>query len=171
MTVRLATKLSLVIYAFLLLSCRNDKTRTPIGNKLNSGDSASATTNKGIDSTGFPAYWKDFRKAVLSYDTSKLVTLTHFPIQTRGIFDSDPIIEYSKKQFPAVFYCFMEQYSGDQNGSAEFDLVKSTEIPKEEITHGQVRIGDMWFFLKNKKWELRFLYLDEETRDSIMVRL
>ena len=65
----------------------------------------------------------------------------------------------------------MEQYSGDQNGSAEFDLVKSTEIPKEEITHGQVRIGDMWFFLKNKKWELRFLYLDEETRDSIMVRL
>lgn len=166
MSLSMAKKLSVIICASLLLSCQN-KRNNDNTNKLTSANSNSMMSNRIVDSTGFNEYWEQFRKAVLVFDTTKLETLTSFPIQTRGTYDSDPNIEYSKKQFPRVFYFFLGQYSGDQNGNAEFDIIKSTIIPKEKVTHNQIRIGDMVFFLTNKKWKLNFLYLNYDTIDSI----
>jgi hypothetical protein len=170
MSFTFAKKLSVIICAFLFCSCQNKRSNNNSSEKLGSSDSSLSTINKIIDSTGFIEYWKDFRKVVLAFDTNKLGTLTSFPIQTRGTYDSDPNIEYSKKQFPRVFYFFLGQYSGDANGSAEFDIIKSTELPKEKVTHDQIRIGDMVFFLTDKKWKLNFLYLDYDTMDSIKAK-
>ena len=170
MLFKFAKRLSVIICAFLFFSCQNKTSNNNSSDKLSASDSSSGTTNKFIDSTGFIEYWKEFRKAALVFDTNKLVTLTGFPIQTRGTYDSDPNIEYSKKQFPRVFYYFLGQYSGHANGSAEFDIIKSTEIPKEEVTHDQIRIGDMVFFLTDKKWKLNLLYLNYDTIDSIKAK-
>jgi hypothetical protein len=160
-------KLSTIIWLFLFFGCQNEKGSDKINDKVDSGNSRSAVTNEIIDSTGFIKYWTDFRQAVLNADTNKLITLTDFPLQARGSFDSDPVIEYSKQQFSRVFNFFLEQSVGDGTGSTEFDKIKSQEAPKEKGIHDQIRIGGMIFFLTDKKWKLGFLYLDYDTIDSI----
>jgi len=165
-------RLLVIICTFLFFACQNEengkkKVIAKNDGKSDSGSFDSITTNEIVGPADFIEYWKKFRQAVLNSDTNKISSLTDFPIQTRGSLDSDPIIEYSKRQFPRLFNFFLKQWAGDENSSSEFDIIKSTEVPKDKVTHDQVRVGDMVFFLTDKKWKLTFLYLDYETIDSI----
>jgi hypothetical protein len=153
-------RLSAIIFFFLFFSCQNEKSSKKSNDKLDSNNLVSTTPNKIIDSTGFIKYWLDFRQAVLNSDTNKLITLSRFPIQTRGTFDGDPIIEYSKQEFVKVFNLFLKKWIGDGSSTTPYDIIKLTKIPAEEISHNQIRIGDMVFFLTNKKWKLQFLYFE-----------
>ena len=160
-------KLSTIILLLLFFGCQNEKGSDKTNGKPDSGNVRSAVPDEIIDSTGFIKYWIDFRQAVLNADTNKLITLTDFPLQARGSFDSDPVIEYPKQQFSRVFNFFLKQSVGDGTASTEFDLIKSKEIPKDEVIHDQFRIGGMIFFRTDKKWKMNFLYLDYETIDSM----
>src|SRR3712207_257736 len=57
----------------------------------------------------FATFWTDFRGAILSKDTSSIQAMTHFPFQTRGESDSDPVVEYSKEEFPSVLQAYLQQ--------------------------------------------------------------
>lgn len=165
-------RLIVISSAFIFFACQNKKngdknTIEKTSDKPAADSVHSINANKNADSTGFPEYWKDFRQAVLNADTNKLSSLTGFPIQTRGSLDSDPVIEYSKQQFPTVFNFYLKQWAGDEKGNTEFDIIKSTELPTNKVIHDQSRVGDMVFYLADKKWRLRFLYLNDDTIDSI----
>ncbi len=41
-------------------------------------------------------FWAEFRLAVLAKDNQKLVSMTQFPLEVRGVDDSQPAKQYSK---------------------------------------------------------------------------
>ncbi len=98
----------------------------------------------------FSAFWDNFRAAILNQDTIKIIATTHFPFQTRGELDSDPVIEYSKDEFPFVLQTYLQQQEYTAlNEQSEFELIKATtDVRKEQQTGDWVRIGDMEF----KEW-------------------
>ena len=157
-------KLSLIILSLLFIACKNTNQGNnlkPTGEKPDSSKSNSSVVTSNdtdFDSSNFISYWKVFRQAVLQSDSNKLISLTEFPLYARGSLDDDPQLEYSRKQFPRVFHFFLVE---------EYDLIKDTEMPKDEVVKNQISVGDMTFFLIDKKWKLNFLYLDYDTIDSI----
>jgi hypothetical protein len=127
----------------------------------------------GADTTSTPesftAFWRRFRLAVLGSDTSQLIAITEFPLETRGPDDSDTIIEMDKKKFVPFFNAYLKQWSGlDLQGSTELDGIKKTESPtKNDLGKDQVRMGDLIFERKVNGWRLIFAYLNEDTIDSL----
>jgi|GEM_PF-2557359 len=115
----------------------------------------------------FSDYWKEFRAAVLGRDFDRVFSLTEFPVETRGELDDDPVVEYTRSRFRPVWDLFLQQWAGDTAGKSELDVIRETQAPEAKISHGQVRIADMVFFLSKGKWKLNFLYLQPDTIDSL----
>ena len=116
-------------------------------------------------SNSFLKFWQTFRQAVIDYDTSKIISLTDFPLETRGEMDSDPIVKYDRKKFPKVFHAFLNQASGIIDGT-EFDLIEKTDNPdKKYIQETYDRVGDLQFKYINKQWRLTFAYLNIQDED------
>ncbi len=138
---------------------RNDTTK-----EIKSNPSVNEVKSKSSSGV-FLIFWKNFRTAVLSSDTTQIIEQTQFPFQTRGPLDNDPTIEYSKKNFSRVFSAFLGQWNGlDLDGGTELDLIKKTEIPnKDNIQGNYARIGDLVFDKQHKTWRLVFVYLNDET--------
>lgn len=116
----------------------------------------------------FNSFWQTFRQAVLSSDKVLIKSLTAFPLKYRGSSDSDPVVKISQDQFDKVFPLFLKQWSGeDLEGSTELDYIKKTVRSSGQVINGRIRIGDMIFYLNQGKWELNFIYLNNETIDSL----
>ncbi len=108
----------------------------------------------------FRTYWTLFRKAVIEKDTSTIIALATFPIQTRGTFDSDPIIKLNKGRFKKTFFSFLESFNGiDLEAGTNYDFIKNKKVISERVVNNRIRIGDMVFlYIKNEGWRLSFLY-------------
>ena len=112
----------------------------------------------------FQVFWSQFREYILSRDTSGIISLTRFPIETRGSLDSDPTIFYNKREFIPVFNRFLTQLSGSNTTNlreTEFELIQRTSIPSS-LDRQSGRVGNMIFGIVDGEWRLVFLYIQLE---------
>lgn len=125
----------------------------------------------------FQIYWDDFRNAVLAWDKEKVADMTHFPFETRGPDDSEPIIRINRGQFiKCILERSMRQYERDAkiNGipveeslrEAIFNT-KTLKADKQIVNgnsgqpHDFVRVFDMIFKRVKGRWKWTFVFLEE----------
>ncbi len=101
-------------------------------------------------------------------DNQKLMTMTHFPLEVRGVDDSQPAKQYKKEQFETIFKKILEQPVIRMEGekiitNTTKDIIGSTKtITKEHtMTADSFRVDQLVFELKNRKWKLVRAYLEE----------
>lgn len=123
------------------------------------------------------AFWIDFRNAVLSDDPAEIKKYVKFPLETRGAYDDDPIIEVDEDKFGEVFALYLAEagvLAGDvhryhldfivQNktleckGGDDYDNAESY-INLARVEGDWARADDMVFVKKDGKWLLAFIYL------------
>lgn len=161
-----------VVFVLLFTSCQDHSTdkagQKPASDSTTEG-TASSSTKTELLNEDFAGFWEKFRTAVINNDTAQIIALTEFPFLARGPSDSDPTVEYSKKEFVKVFSAYLDQYNGqDLEGNTEDYLIKKTELPKrEDVQADYARIGDLVFGKSGKDWKLVFAYLNYETIDSL----
>jgi hypothetical protein len=124
---------TLTIGLFMFIGCQNSK--SSMTNNDAKEDSLTTFDNRSLfksnaDSSDFQTFWGQFREAVLTNDTSKIISWTKLPIEAKGVLDSDPIIKYGQNEFTRIFKDFLKQPTGtnisDLNES-QIDLIKTTE--------------------------------------------
>lgn len=162
-----------MILMCLMISC-NNKEKKNTSSLMDTVKLASTSSENPrgdfSDSTfeGFNRFWQKFRTSVIHSDTAQIMSLTFFPLQTRGTFDDDPIEFENKERFDKVFFVFLNQWDGQNlDGLSQLDLIQKMEKPNGDIHNKQVRIGDMVFTFKNGDWKLSFLYFNEETKETL----
>jgi hypothetical protein len=113
-------------------------------------------------------FWTEFRLAVLAKDNQKLVSMTQFPLEVRGVDDSQAAKQYQKEQFETVFTKILEQPVVTMEGekiitNTTRDVINSTKIITKEhsMTDDSFRVDQLVFELKNKQWKLVRAYLEE----------
>lgn len=113
-------------------------------------------------------FWTEFRQAVLANDNKKLIGMTQFPLEVRGVDDSQPVTQYKKEQFDTIFKKILDQPVVTMEGekiitNTTKTVIKSTNtITKDHIMTGDsFRVDQMVFELKNKQWKLVRAYLEE----------
>ena len=113
-------------------------------------------------------FWSEFRQAVLAKDNQKLVGMTQFPLEVRGVDDSQPAKYYKKEQFEAIFRKILDQPVFTMEGekiitNTTNDIIDSTkQITKEHsMTDNSFRVDQLVFEQKDKKWKLVRAYLEE----------
>ena len=169
-------KISLYLIALTLIfgSCQNTSnekkdSQLKTDTVATSNPIGPVTKDKKLYSESFDEFWKSFRQAVSTSDTSLLVALTQFPFETRGPLDSDPTIRHNKQKFPNVFQAFLNQWNGmDLEGTTELESIKKTiTINKKNISDEYTRVGDLVFKKTKDGWKLVFAYLNNETIDEL----
>ncbi|MBO9682939.1 MAG: hypothetical protein J7502_09775 [Flavisolibacter sp.] len=163
-----------IILTLIVASCQGNPNtkkveRDSIDRGAHSNSIVTVKTSDTLNTENFSEFWKIFRNSVLSSDTSQIVAMTEFPFQTRGPFDSDPTVEYNKRQFLTVFRAFLNQWNGmDLEGTTELESIKTTVTPDEtDIVNDYARIGGLVFNKTKKGWKLVFAYLNNETIDLL----
>ena len=113
-------------------------------------------------------FWTEFRQAVLAKDNQKLASMTQFPLEVRGVDDSQPAVQYKKEQFETIFKKILEQPVVTMEGdkiitNTTRDIIISTKIITKEhsMTADSFRVDQLVFELKNKQWLLVRAYLEE----------
>src|SRR5690349_4744466 len=165
----------IIILILLTVSCQNQTTNKSAQkqnadtSKEDKATTAIKTIEPELSNENFFNFWKDFRTAILDFDTSQIIAQTEFPFLTRGSLDSDPTIEYNKKKFVRVFTAFLTQWNGlEMEGGSELDIIKKTEVPKkDDVQNDYARIGDLVFNKQDNSWKLVFVYLNDETIESL----
>ena len=114
------------------------------------------------------AFWTEFRQAVLANDTRKLMSMTSFPLEVRGVDDSQPARQYPKEQFETIFKKILEQPVVTMEGerivmNTTKDVVGFTETVTRDhrMTAESFRIDQLVFELRHKQWRLVRAYLEE----------
>lgn len=113
-------------------------------------------------------FWQNFQSAVINNDINKVMTLTHFPLEVRGVSDASSVEKLNKKQFRKRYTQLMMQ---------KVDLVKNdslVEIPlriavgqkglltqENYLTDTQLRVLQFEFEKRGNKWLLTRTYLEE----------
>ena len=112
-----------------------------------------ASLHRDID-----VFWKDFKNAVINSDSVRLSQLVDFPLETRGVLDTDPIVKYEKGQFMRLFKAFLKQPTGINANlnETEFGLIKRTE--RLDSIQG-TRLGGMEFNKVKGQWKLTLIYV------------
>jgi hypothetical protein len=125
--------------------------------------------NAPIDTTfaheDFPTFWQRFRTAALAFDTSQIMSMVDFPLETRGPLDDDPHIFINKENFVHFFKSYLKQYAGvDLQGSTELDGIRKTVAPDKNVVNDrqQARVGDLWFDKTPEGWKITFAYTTSE---------
>ncbi len=105
---------------------------------------------------------------MLAKDNRKLETMTQFPLEVRGVDDSQPAIHYKKEQFETIFRKILDQPVVTMEGEKVItnttkDIINSTKIITKEhsMTEDSFRVDQLVFELKNKQWKLVRAYLEE----------
>lgn len=113
-------------------------------------------------------FWTEFRQAVLSNDNKKLEAMTQFPLEVRGVDDSQPATQYKKEQFDSIFKKILNQpvitMEGDKiiTNTTKSVINSTNTITKDHImTADSFRVDQLVFELKNKQWKLVRAYLEE----------
>jgi len=113
-------------------------------------------------------FWTEFRQAVISNDIPKIEAMTQFPLEVRGVDDSQPVTRYKKEQFGPVLKKILNQpvitMEGDKiRTNTTKSVINSTHtITKDHImTSDSFRVDQLVFELKNNQWRLVRAYLEE----------
>lgn len=113
-------------------------------------------------------FWAEFRQAVVSNDNKKLEAMTQFPLEVRGVDDSQPATQYKKEQFDSIFKKILNQpvitMEGDKiiTNTTKSVINSTNTITKDHImTADSFRVDQLVFELKNKQWKLVRAYLEE----------
>jgi hypothetical protein len=114
------------------------------------------------------AFWTEFRQAVLASDVRKLAGMTDFPLEVRGVDDSQPAEKYSKEQFEGIIGKLLAQpvFSLKANEvvtSTTKDVIRSTNtITKDHaMTANSFRVDQLVFELRNGRWKLVRAFLED----------
>ena len=129
----------------------------------------SATACSAQNSAAAPQYfWSEFRAAVMAQDNAKLIQLTSFPLEIRGVDDGLPSKHYSADQFAEVFQQVLSQPVVTLKGNEVLrgtmkDVVRTTKAigAADMMTHDSFRVGQLVFKLKGKQWRFSRAYLEE----------
>lgn len=121
----------------------------------------------------FIPFWQDFRQMVISKDFQKIQEHVKFPLQTRSTLDESPIVKFQKKDFPKLFKEFLKQMSGlnptnlNETESEFINRKDTLDLKKDQLSGTEARIGNMVFQKQKGKWKLKFLYLEEDSYNSL----
>ena len=123
---------------------------------------AGASTPQASPSQDFPAFWEEFRGAMLANDVARLATMTRFPLDVRGDDDADPVVRSDRDQFQAVLSRVTAQDSGMR---AEPETVRqfierthTVEATDVEPDGRAARVGDFVFEKAGGTWLLVRVY-------------
>lgn len=119
-------------------------------------------------------FWNAFRIAALATDTASLVSMASFPLNIKGVLDSDPIVHVARKKFGAVFIAFLGQWDGVVGVArkSERDVILECVDAHVLLSGGEyMRVGGMEFKKTKRGWLLVSLYLDPDVIDSLHLRV
>ncbi|MBN8221779.1 MAG: hypothetical protein J0L53_12705 [Spirochaetes bacterium] len=94
--------------------------------------------------------------------------MVHFPLRLKGTLDDSPEIKITEKQFPKVLPKIANQPSGMNPKNfkqTEKDYVSSQVVRgalPTDAGEGTVRLGNLVFGKKSKKWKLVMVYTSDE---------
>ena len=123
--------------------------------KISRTTSKQVTTDKSTES--FLKFWKVFRQAVIDNDTSTVISLTAFPLETRGEMDQDPIVKYERKDIAKVFRA--HRFSNLE------EITQTINPDKQYVFSDCARISDFVFNRINGQWRWTFAYLHIRDED------
>ncbi|HEX5637485.1 MAG TPA: hypothetical protein VFY78_10395, partial [Gammaproteobacteria bacterium] len=109
---------------------------------------------------GAQSFWKEFRQAIIAGNSKRLISLTQFPLELRGVVDDVPTKLIEQGQFNDVFTKVLSQpvVSFDEDKiitQSTKDIVVATQSISETdmMTKDSFRVDQLSFELKNKKWK------------------
>jgi hypothetical protein len=110
----------------------------------------------------FQIFWREMQNCLVQNDIKGLQKLITFPLTSRGMLDSEPIIKYNSQSFlEPINQYFLQQIDCTINDEIFPDRFKRfvTETP---ISYGSktIRVGDMEFKKDVGKWKLYLIYLN-----------
>ncbi|GFO63172.1 hypothetical protein M1B72_17825 [Geomonas paludis] len=118
------------------------------------------------DSAG--KFWTSFRKAVLVNDQAKLLEMTSFPLDVRGVSDDIPATSYNRRDFPGIFkkILLQPQYllvNGRLRTKTMLGLIydKATLTKQDLATPTFFRFHQLEFEKRKGRWFLVRAYLEE----------
>ena len=105
----------------------------------------------------FGSFWTMFRRAALENDITTLVTMTRFPLESRGPTDSDPVVRITREEFPQRFRSLLEQDSGMR---AEPETLRECieRMVTVNVITGSARVADLAFEQVEGRWWLVRVY-------------
>ena len=115
-------------------------------------------------SADFQTFWKSFRMAVLEGDNDRLVNLTHFPFETRGVLDSDPVLKHDQKWFLTNWPKLIAIDPGlrPTEDSMRQLIERTVEVTrKENPVEGWARVGDFEFKKLRGGWRFVHAYFED----------
>jgi hypothetical protein len=120
-------------------------------------------------------FWNEFKNDLLNENEKELEKFVQFPLDTRGPFDSNPIVKIKREQFKEMIKLFLSQENGlDYRTNREY--FKGLEYPNLNVEKNlydgkNMRIGDMQFTLKEEGWRLTFVYLEEKSYKELGINI
>jgi hypothetical protein len=107
----------------------------------------------------FETFWMEFRTAALARDAARIVPLTRFPFETKGVLD-DAAKQNDETAFRALFPRLLEQ---DVGLSAEPESMLNYMQRNAKVTAGEdrVRVGQFVFEKVQNRWMFVSAYLEE----------
>jgi len=116
----------------------------------------------------FQIFWNQFRTAVLSGDKVRVANLTHFPFETRGPTDNDPVRRYQRKAFIGLYDGLLKQpiyfLEGGKSISKTMRSVIEEKVEirdRDVLTDNFARIEDFEFKRLNGHWRFTRAYTEE----------
>lgn len=128
-----------------------------------------ATACSAQDSATTPdKFWTEFQAAVMAQDNAKLLHLTSFPLEVRGVDDSQSPKHYNREEFAKVLQRILSQPVFAMKGAevvtnTMLDVVGTTKVisPADMMTKQSFRVGQLVFEQKGKQWKFSRAYLEE----------
>lgn len=147
-------------------------TDVQVGNTNNNQkNSAEAAANY----SDINAFWKYFRTLLINKNIPELKKFTQFPLESRGLMDTDPIIKFNEDKFENLITTYLNQPSGLEINQSNLEYIKKHDTLNsndlQTVKDGSARIGDMKFKLVNNVWKLTFVYLDEDSYKNLGVNI
>jgi len=169
-------RLLVPVMLLLVIACQNGGTKNEQSEKVKATvitqEDSLVSAKISIDTVNneFTSYWKTFRAAVISWDTTEIMKLTKFPFATRGQSDEDPSIDHPRKQFIRIFKAFLQQWDGEKvNGGTELEGIRKTEsINSRYVQDDLADVGNnMSFYKEDNEWKLAKIYLNKKTINQL----
>ncbi|QHT66450.1 hypothetical protein GXP67_07160 [Rhodocytophaga rosea] len=164
-----------ITLASLLCCCesgkRQDNTNAQV--KVDNPDRKSSKDTiivKRLTTLRFSLFWPAFRRAVMEQDTATILRLTHFPFETRGESDDDPVVRYEQADFLRLYPLLFSQPTGlnSEGEETELDLVRTTaKSDSLRPTEDFARLGALEFRKIDEHWKFAFAYLTDETIEKM----
>ena len=110
----------------------------------------------------FQDFWKEFRAAAIQEDKEKIIKLTHFPFNTRGLLDEDPTVKHDRSWFLKAYGDLFNADPGVNPipSTMRAFLKENPEVPSGNLPTGDwARVGDFEFKIINGQWLFVLAYL------------